>query len=80
MLGAPASEHGRERGTATVTHLHFKFFSDAELLVGLDDEMVLVEVLNDEVLLVIHGEQDLLHGRVADERPAFGARRVARSI
>jgi len=46
-------------------YLGLKFLAHAVLLVGFDDKVMVVKVLDDKVVLVIHREQDLFHGRVA---------------
>ena len=51
--------------TRRATHLRLELAPDAVLLVGLDDDVEVVEVLDDEALLLVHREQDLLHGGVA---------------
>ena len=46
-------------------HLQLELFPHSVLFVGLDDDMEIVQVLDDEVVPLVHRQQDLLDRRIA---------------
>ena len=52
-------------GSNIRSHLSFELPSNPKLLISFDDEMEVIKILDYEALLLVHREQDLLHGRVA---------------
>ena len=56
--------------TDTETYFCFEFSPDPPFFIRLDDQVVVIEVLDDEALLLVHREQDLLHGGVAAQGDA----------
>ena len=48
-----------------MAHLQLELFPDSVLFVGLDDDVEVVKVLDDEVVPLVHRQKDLLDGRVA---------------
>ena len=47
------------------SHLQLKLFPHSVLFVGLDDDMKIVEVFDDEVVPLIHRQENLLDRRIA---------------
>jgi hypothetical protein len=45
-------------------HLQLELFPHSVLFVGLDDDMKIVQVLDDEVVPLVHRQQDLLDRRI----------------
>jgi len=46
-------------------HLQLELFPHSVLFVGLDDDVEIVEVLDDEVVPLVHRQEDLLHRGIA---------------
>jgi hypothetical protein len=57
MFSIPPDQHSG-------AHLCLKLLPHSMFLVCLDNEMSVIQILDDKVFLVVHGEKDLLHGRV----------------
>ena len=48
----------------TRPYLQLELFPHSVLFVGLDDDMKVIEVLDDEVVSLVHRQQDLLDRRI----------------
>lgn len=60
-----ARKEGRRAMKAMRTHLGVELLPDHLLVLGLDEEVVFVEVFNNEGCPLVHDEEDLLDCRVA---------------
>jgi len=51
-------------------YLHLELFPHSVLFVGLDDDVEIVEVFDDEVVPLVHRQKNLLHRRITGRQYA----------
>lgn len=54
----------RETRFGEISYLQLELLPHSVLFVGLDDDMKVVQVLDDEVVSLVHRQQDLLDRRI----------------
>jgi len=77
-MGQSEVHHGRvqDKGhslqaISVLLELSLQISPDPPLLICFDDYMEVIQILNDKALLLVHSEQNLLHGGIASKEYAF---------